>query len=172
MARWAGGRVVDRPGPQGDALGWKNQGPSAQLQPRPNGFSLLEVILALGILSGSLAVLGEVARNASRNAIYARDISVAQLLCETKMAEITSGVELPVAVAGEPFDVTDDESLPDWLFSVEVNTIDQETGLTAVCVTVQKDAAEEKRPARFSLVRWIVDSSAAATTTVTETASE
>jgi len=45
------------------------------------GFSLLEVILSLAILGGAIAVLGEAARLALRNAEFTRDMARAQLLC-------------------------------------------------------------------------------------------
>ena len=59
---------------------------------RRAGFSLLEVILAMAILAGAIAVLGEAGRLALRNAGYARDMAQAQLLCESKMAEIVTGI--------------------------------------------------------------------------------
>ena len=52
------------------------------------GFSLLEVILALAILIGILAVLSELVGLGVRNARVARAMTQAQLLCESKLAEI------------------------------------------------------------------------------------
>jgi general secretion pathway protein I len=59
---------------------------------KSGGFSLLEVILALAILTGAVAVLGEIVRLGIRNAQVARDTTQAQLLCESKLAEITAGI--------------------------------------------------------------------------------
>jgi len=126
----------------------------------PAGFSLLEVILALGILAGAVAALGEVARHAMESARIARDSTIAQLLCESKMAEITAGITLAEPVIDEPFDTTDDPELPDWLYTIEVEPIDTEAGLSVVRVTVVKDVPTEKRPASFALTRWLLDSSA------------
>ena len=128
------------------------------------GFSLLEVVLALAILGGALAVLGEVTHNAMRSARMARDLTIAQLYCESKMDEVTSGVILPEAVADVPLDTTDDQSLPDWLYSIEVEDIDQAQGLLAVRVTVAKEVPSPQRPPRFSLTRWVVDPSAQTST--------
>src|SRR5687767_7391349 len=51
-------------------------------------FSLLEVILALTILVGAIVVLGELVRLGTMTAAGARDLTQAQLLCESKMSEI------------------------------------------------------------------------------------
>ena len=50
------------------------------------------MILALTILAGAMAVLGEVSRLALRNADGARDLARAQLLAESKLAEIQAGI--------------------------------------------------------------------------------
>lgn len=117
------------------------------------GFSLLEVILALAILGGALAVLGEVARMAMRNAARARDLAQAQLLCEAKLAEILAGIEPPEPAQGVPFGTG---QVPDWLYSVEVAALDVD-GLIEVRVTVEQDLPPEYRPVRWTLVRWMVD---------------
>ena len=44
------------------------------------GFSLLEVILSLAILAGSLAALGEVMRQGDRNASLSSDETQAQIV--------------------------------------------------------------------------------------------
>lgn len=128
------------------------------------GFSLLEVILALAILAGAIAVLSEVARNALENARIARDITVAQLLCESKLDEITAGITSPEPAVDVPFDTTDDPRVADWLYSIEVESIDAETGLSVVRVTVAQDLPADKRPTQFSLTRWIIDSGTSTST--------
>lgn len=115
------------------------------------GFTLMEVILALAILSVSLAALGELVRMGLRNVSASRDETQAQLLCETKLAEITSGI-LPV-LAVEDVDIEDN---PDWLFAVELVEIDR-PGLIAVRVTVYQRNVSSGRGIEFSLVRWIPD---------------
>ena len=115
------------------------------------GFTLMEVILALAIMAVSLAALGELVRMGLRNVSASRDETQAQMLCETKLAEITSGI-LPV-VAVEDMDIEDD---PDWLFTVELVEIDR-PGLIAVRVTVYQKYVLSGRGIEFSLVRWIPD---------------
>ena len=116
------------------------------------------MILALAILAGSIAVLGEVSRNGMNNARITRDLTVAQLLCESKMAEITAGITLPEAVFDVPFDTTDDPAKPDWLYTIEATPTGDE-GLLVVRVIVTKDLPTEKHPVKFALTRWIVDPS-------------
>ena len=55
------------------------------------GFTLLEIILALAILAGSLAALGEVMRLADQNASMTRDESQAQILASSVMDELVAG---------------------------------------------------------------------------------
>ncbi len=127
------------------------------------GFSLLEVILALAILAGALAVLGEASRLALKNAEIARDTTRAQMLCESKLAEIVTGAILPDPVDSMPFDETTTDSLdpsePGWLYSIEQEPTDED-GLIAVRVTVGRDLPEARHPVRFSLVRWMADPNA------------
>ncbi len=83
------------------------------------GFSLLEVILAIAIFAGAIAVLGEVSRLALRNAATARDLAQAQLLGETKLAEIASGITPPDPVEKTPFTSSSQSADPDesaWLY--------------------------------------------------------
>ena len=130
---------------------------------RKAGFSLLEVILALAILAGSIAVLGEASRLALKNAEISRDLARAQLLCESKLAEITTGIIAAEAVSNAAFDATTTASLdpnePAWLYSIETQPTD-ETGLISVRVTVTRDLPAAQHPIHFSLVRWMPDPNA------------
>ena len=124
-----------------------------------DGFSLLEVILALAILAGALAILSEVARTAMWNAGRTRDLAQAQLLCESKLAEILAGIEPAEPISGASLETGQS---PEWLYSIEITPLDVE-GLVEVRVTVEQDLPPEKRPVSCTLVRWMVDPS-----TVTE----
>ena len=122
-------------------------------------FTLLEVILALAILSGALAVLAEVSRLAMRNASGARDLARAQLLAETKLAEIESGITAPDPVEKAAFDATAeslDAAEPAWLYSISSEATDEE-GLISVRVAVTRDMPAGQHPVKFSLVRWLPD---------------
>jgi hypothetical protein len=115
----------------------------------------LEVILALAILAGSMAVLGEAIRLAMRSAEITRDTTQAQLLCQSKMAEIAAGVPFDV-VTGARFECVVGDGRTYWLYSISVEETEQE-GLDLVCVTVTQDLPLEKEPVQVSLFRWIPD---------------
>ena len=120
-------------------------------QRRSRGFSLLEVVLALAILVGAIAVLGELVRLGTVNAGSARDLTQAQLLCESKMAEISAGLILPEMVQAVPCEYN-----AEFLYSIDVQPTDM-PGLVALRVTVTQDLPASHRPAEFSLLRWIQD---------------
>jgi general secretion pathway protein I len=116
--------------------------------------TLLEVILAIAILGGALAVLGELVRIGTRTARAARVLSTAQLLAESMVAEVTAGVTSPDPIDG----VVEDYGGFRWQYSVQIEQVDQK-GLLAVVVTVREDknnnAAEQ--PLSYALVRWMID---------------
>jgi hypothetical protein len=117
------------------------------------------VILALTILGLSLAVLGELARWGLRHAGYVRDMTQAQLLCESKMSEIVSGIVWPEPAVNVPFaaeDLLDPNDPVGWVYSIELVETDQ-PGLMAVAVTVSQNLPPERKPVQCTLVRWIPD---------------
>jgi general secretion pathway protein I len=129
------------------------------------GFTLLEVMLALAILAGALAVLGEFARMGLHSAKTARDLTRAELLCESIMSEITAGITPPDTVdrapvidpvTGSPLEETQTDDAAPWVYSIDAQSIDAD-GLLAVTVTVTQDLPPAQRPASFSLVRWMPD---------------
>jgi hypothetical protein len=121
------------------------------------------VILALAILAGAMAVLGEVSRLALRHATAARDLARAQVLAESKLAEIKAGISTPDAAEDTPFDTTTeslDPTEPRWLYSLErPEQQPDETGLIAVRVTVTRDLPAGRHPVKYSLVGWLPDPS-------------
>ena len=139
------------------------------------GFSLLEMVLALAVLAGAVLVLLEVNRVALRNAARARDLARAQLLCESKLAEIVSGITSPSPVDKASFDPNVESSVasdPSWSYSIDTPPTDEQ-GLIAVRVTVAKELSAGQQPLKFSLVRWMPDpnSSSGANSTSGGTAS-
>jgi prepilin-type N-terminal cleavage/methylation domain-containing protein len=129
--------------------------PEPVFRHRKRGLSLLEVILAIAILAGCIAVIGELVRLGSRQAEEARELTTAQLLCESKIAEIAAGVIPAEAVSSVPF-----ENDPRWLYSVTVNSLDQE-GLLDVRVTIEQSEPSRVQPLTFTLVCWMIDPSLA-----------
>ncbi|MHB0959810.1 MAG: prepilin-type N-terminal cleavage/methylation domain-containing protein [Pirellulaceae bacterium] len=116
------------------------------------GMTLLEVILAIAILGGSLAVLGELVRVGTRTARAARVLTTAQLLAESMVAEITAGV-----TAADPIDgVIEEFGGFRWQYVVQIEQVDQQ-GLLAVAVTVREDKELSEKPVSYALVRWMID---------------
>jgi general secretion pathway protein I len=119
--------------------------------PRRDGFSLLEVILALAILAASLAVLGQLIQIGMTHARQAEDMTQAVILCESIMAEIVCGYRPPTDESQVPCD--DDAN---FLFSV-VNEETDLLGLIKVTVVVERDPSSVVDPAKCDLARLVVD---------------
>jgi len=115
------------------------------------GFSLLEVVLALAILAGAMAALGEVMRLGDQNASAAADESRAEMLAESVMAEILVGARTIGNVNGAVLPLEDD---PPWAVSIEVQSTDYQE-LVAVRVSVAQQLPPEQQPARCDLIRWL-----------------
>ena len=116
------------------------------------GMTLLEVILAIAILGGSLAVLGELVRVGTRSARAAQVLSTAQLLADSIVAEITAGITAAESTEG----VVDDYGGFRWSYVVQIEQVDQQ-GLLAVAVTVRENADVSQQPVSYTLVRWMID---------------
>ena len=117
-----------------------------------HGFTLLEVILALAILAGAVAVVGEMVRLGRRNAEASRLLTTAQLLAASTMAEVSTGIVAAESVQEEPF-----ESPPDWQYSIDVETLANLESLVEVTVIVTHTRGRGLKPITFSLTRWMVD---------------
>jgi type II secretion system protein I len=125
--------------------------PAGALRLAGPGFTLLEIILALAILAGSLAALGEVMRLADQNAAMTRDETQAQILAASIMDELVAGARSLSAVDNAVFDPDWD---PQWLYSIAWEPTAYEE-LIAVRVRVEQQLEARLQPAQFDLVRWL-----------------
>ena len=120
-------------------------------------FSLLEILLALAILGGSLAVLSQIVGTGADSASSARDLSLARLICQAKLAEtLVSGIT-PVAVPSTPIASPDSTSTTPFFYAIDVapGTLD---GMLAIRVSVEAQDSDGGPPlASYSLTRWIID---------------
>jgi len=132
------------------------------------GFTILEILLAIVIFGGVVAILGEVGRNALRSAAFARNTTQAELICESLMGMILAGI-IPLEVQSEtPLESLDSEypdtnavrvgirDEPLWYYSIEIYSTEEE-GLLEVVVTVRQNLASEQRPITCRLLRWMID---------------
>ena len=115
------------------------------------GLSLLEVIVAASILGLAMAVLTNFVHLGAMNASQSKWISEAQILCDTKMAEISAGV-LPLQNNGGSTIPED----PQWIYSVEVQSSNID-GLLSVTVTVQRADAGSTILMPVTLMRLMPD---------------
>ncbi|MGQ9574186.1 MAG: type IV pilus modification PilV family protein [Thermoguttaceae bacterium] len=121
------------------------------MKPRRHGFSLLEVLLAMGILLGSLVVLADLAGIGRAHIRSAEDFGTAVRICQTRVDELLAGLR-PL----EPVDAEPVAEEPGWLCSVEVEPLRQ-PGLLAVRVTAFQEKTVSGQPAQLTLVRWVRD---------------
>lgn len=120
-------------------------------QQRRRGLSLLEVIVAIAILGGALVVISNLIYIGSKAASNVRWTSEAQILCDTKMAELSAGV-IPLQSNG----LTLIQESPIWAYSVDIGSTNV-NGLLSATVTVQQADATGGTPMQFTLMRWLPD---------------
>lgn len=124
------------------------------------GFSLLEIVLALAILGGSLAVLSQIAELGTTAALEARELAACRIQCQAKLSETlldaAAGIA-PQSVFDVPLASFDSNSIGAYTYTLEVRPAPLE-GLLALRVSVQAlSGAGEAPRATFTLHRWIVD---------------
>jgi type II secretory pathway pseudopilin PulG len=115
----------------------------------------LEVVLALSILAISVALLSQVTRQATDNGLRAQRLAIAQLLCESTMAEVIAGAIPLVGTDWTP--ISDSNIRGNWHYRVETSAAERE-GMIGVrlSVTDQPDTTTES-PELFYVVRWMID---------------
>ncbi len=138
------------------------------MQHKPcRGFTILEILIAMMILGGAIAVIGELARSGFRAARNAQLTTQAELLAESVLAQVRIGIIGTETVVDQPISAEDfldtgasdqGRGEPLWLYSIDVQTIDED-GLLELAVTVRQNVPEEQRPVACRLVRWLVDPS-------------
>ncbi len=118
---------------------------------RQRGFSLMEVLLATGMLLASLVVLGQMAGVGRHHAEDAESLTTAQLLCLARLNAIVAGAE---PLEGQAATAVPD--VPGWTYEVAVQRQSQHD-MVSVQVTVRPEASAggRRRGKSFSLVRWM-----------------
>ena len=121
---------------------------------RRRGLSLLEVVLSLSILAGAMAAIGELVQRGLLHAQSARNLTQAQVRCESLLGELQAGLLAPEPAS----DVTLDD---DWSYSMEVESLDND-GVLIVRLTVSQRPSAATRPVSFSVIHWMPDPDAVA----------
>ena len=113
------------------------------------GFSLLEVILSIAILGGSIAIIGQGFHHGARSVRVARMIGEGNRLADSKLSEIAAGATELQSVSQEPFGDN-----PNWVYSIVAEQASF-PGILAVSVTVEN--RQSRPPIQVSLGRLIPD---------------
>lgn len=119
------------------------------------GISLLEVILAIGILGGSIAALSSVVMNGAAAAIDAKNRAMAQLLCEQQMAQLLINNITPMPISEQP--LASPNPTMAYMLSVQVQPATM-NGLLLVQVSVTSQSSDGfGDPLTVSLTRLMLD---------------
>ena len=121
------------------------------------GLTLLEVILALAIFVGSLAVISKLVELGVRGAHYAQLQTRAVMLAESKMGEIVAGI---VPIDSASGDVFAEDPAWQWQLSVSDGPVE---GLKWVSIYVAPastgELARNRERIDYTLSRWLLDPS-------------
>ena len=124
-----------------------------------NAFSLLEILLALAILGGSLAVLSQIVGTGIDSANSARDLALARLICQAKLTETLMSSATPVTVPSTPTAAPDSSSNTPFHYAINVAPASL-AGMLVIRVSVAAQDIDGGPPlAAYSLTRWMIDPS-------------
>ena len=147
--------------------------PAAQTVMKPRaklrraGLSLLEVVLALTILAVSAALLAQVTKQATDNGMMSQRLSIAQMLCESKMSEVLAGA-IPLTSSSWT-QITDSGRRGSWYYKIQTSTAERPNMIgVRLSVTDQPDSTTYN-PELFFIVRWMIDPSLGLDTPPTST---
>ncbi|RCS54330.1 type II secretion system protein [Bremerella cremea] len=126
-------------------------------------FSLIEVMLALAVLSMSLVMLGQLVSLGFRSARQSQGLSEAHMLAETVMEGISLGLIQPDPVVDRNISMMTDlntftvEEDTEWVYSINWEPAPVE-GLIMMMVQVRRAKAfSAAQSDAFQLVRWMRD---------------
>lgn len=115
---------------------------------RRQGFSLLEIVLALAVVAVAMSLLSQLVRLASRSAAASRDQTKAQLIAESVMSDLASGVMVGASSGEWELDTT-------WGYEVS-EAAGPTDNLSALTVVVTHNI-DVPRPASFRLTQWLFE---------------
>ena len=120
-------------------------------------FSLLEMLLALAILGGSLGILSQIAMTGTDAAREAEHLAQARLIAQSQLAVMLASDQTPTVVPPTPVEAIDSGSTSAFEYQVDV-TAAPLTGMLALRVTVRALNPNGDTPlATYSLTRWLID---------------
>ena len=125
------------------------------LQSPPSGFTLLEVILAIAVLAIALATIGEVMRMAYQSADSAAAESEAQILAESILGELASGIRPAQAVQAAPLELGDGRD-DTWRYSIAIEPTARDE-IVMARVVVESVREDTQNPPRVELAQWFIN---------------
>ena len=108
------------------------------------------------MLLSSLAAIGQLVYSSYQNARLVRDLTRAQLICDSILAELNAGSIPQETTSDTPVENIDDTMETGWLYSIDVAPLDVD-GLLSVQVTVGQDPNLFAKPVQFSVTQWMLD---------------
>ncbi len=118
-------------------------------------FTLMEVIIALGVLGMSMAAIGTLVQIGGQNALQARLLTTAQFLAESKLSEVKAGILAPTATGPIPFPPT--ETMESFQFTIRSQSVDSQGMLLAVEILVEYLPEDGSLPLQHTLTTWMID---------------
>ena len=115
------------------------------------GLLLLEVILSVAILGGSMAVIGNLYHLGYRSGLKSQLLNDANMIAGSTMAELVVGA-IPLESTGN----AEVPNKPNWFYSVDIQD-SMQAGLFLATVVVRRGDEESAVPASISIVRLIPD---------------
>lgn len=114
--------------------------------------TLYEVLIALAIFCGAMAVLGQAMSTGSRASTQAKLRSQAILRCEEKMGEVLAGVVPLQGETGAEFA----DGAPGWTWDLRVEN-GPTVGLLYVLVSATHEGSNSSAAATYSMARYVRD---------------
>lgn len=116
-----------------------------------SGFTLLEVVIAVAILLGSITALFQLLTLGHRSSIQAQFRTDAVLLADLKMNEAIAGITTLQSTGEE-----ESEDYPGWLWSMSVEDAGLDD-LLQITVTVRRDSTSVAAKHEYSATKYIRD---------------
>lgn len=122
-----------------------------------SGFSLLEMLLALAILGGSLGILSTIAMQGTDAAREAEHLAQARLIAQSQLAVILVSDQQPATIPATPVAAVDSGSTTSFQYQVDVAMAPIQ-GMLAIRITVTALDPDGGTPiATYAITRWMID---------------
>lgn len=116
-----------------------------------SGYTLLEIVIATGVLVIGLAAVFGMAQSARKKSVAASDLASVQLVCQTTLNELLAR-QSPI----EAFAPKNLVEVPEWKIALWIYPSPQ-TGIYVLHLTTQKFTAsgDPYSGSQYQLIRWV-----------------